>query len=346
MGKNTRRMKMKKTADVRLREKNENKTVIITDNKKPNITNEILEKWQRIINILAKILNVPAGLIMKITEDSMEVFLKSQNEENPYPEGGSDQLGHGLYCETVIGENKELLIDNALKYKIWKDNPDVKLNMLSYYGLPIQWEDQEFFGTICVLDNKTNRYNEKYKELINEFKLAIEADLKMLLYKEKLRYYAEMDILTSSYNRNKIEKILKDQFERSKRYGETFSLALMDINNLKKINDKYGHLKGDEIIKVFADSVNSRIRQVDSFGRWGGDEFILICPHTSLTIMNLLLSEISEKVIHEMGKIVPNSDFCYGTTDYRELDNNYQELLSRADQELYDAKAEITKKNS
>jgi hypothetical protein len=52
--------------------------------------------------------------------------------------GGSDSLGHGLYCETVVGENSELLIDNALIHQQWKDNPDIALNMISYYGLPIQ----------------------------------------------------------------------------------------------------------------------------------------------------------------------------------------------------------------
>src|SRR6056297_1943633 len=237
---------MKKSTFVKIRENNDRKRVPITNDKKPVIEQEMLERWQRIINLVAKILKVPAGLIMRITEDSMIVFLKSQNPENPYPKGGSDSLGHGLYCETVIGEDEELLVRNAIKNKKWKDNPDVKLNMISYYGLPIKWEDDEFFGTICVLDSDENVYNNDYKDLLNEFKVAIESDLRTLMYKDELRYYAEMDIMTSSYNRNKIEEILTNEFERSKRYGETFSLAIMDIDKLKQINDDLGHIKGDE----------------------------------------------------------------------------------------------------
>ncbi|HKJ99831.1 MAG TPA: hypothetical protein VJ959_13005 [Desulfotignum sp.] len=137
---------MKKYADVLLRQERITKNVNITGLEKPKIEDIVVKKWQKIIDLTAKIVDVPSGLIMQITEDSMKVFLKSNNKGNPYQKGGSDSLGHGLYCETVIGNNAELLVDNALKYQEWKENPDVKLNMISYYGLPITWPDKDFFG--------------------------------------------------------------------------------------------------------------------------------------------------------------------------------------------------------
>jgi len=154
---------MKRYTDVFLRQEQITKNVIISNIEKPQIEEGVIKKWQKIINLTAKILDVPSGLIMQITEDSMRVFLKSKNIDNPYQEGASDSLGSGLYCETVIGNNADLLVDNALKYEEWKDNPDVKLNMISYYGLPIQWPDNDFFGTICVLDNKENSYSDTFK---------------------------------------------------------------------------------------------------------------------------------------------------------------------------------------
>ncbi len=161
---------MKRYADVLLRQEGIAKSVNITGLDKPKIEDIVVKKWQTIIDLTAKIVDVPSGLIMQITENSMRVFLKSDNKGNPYEEDGSDSLGHGLYCETVIGNNAKLLVENALKYEEWKDNPDVKLNMISYYGLPITWPDKDFFGTICVLDNKENSYNENFKLLISEFK--------------------------------------------------------------------------------------------------------------------------------------------------------------------------------
>lgn len=178
---------MKKYADVLLRQERITKNVNITGLEKPKIEDIVVKKWQKIIDLTAKIVDVPSGLIMQITENSMKVFLKSNNKGNPYQEGGNDSLGNGLYCETVIGNNAELLIDNALKYEEWEENPDVKLNMISYYGLPITWPDKDFFGTICVLDNKENTYNETFKQLISEFKTSIEKDLELLCQAQELR---------------------------------------------------------------------------------------------------------------------------------------------------------------
>ena len=163
--------------------------------------------------------------------------------------------------------------------------------------------------------------------------------MKALLYKDQLRYYAEMDIMTASYNRNKMEQVLVNEFERCGVSGEVFSLALMDIDGLKKINDTFGHAKGDETLKSFSNGINSRIRTMDWFGRWGGDEFLLLCPNTGIEEMEILLKEVYKSIIKDMGKVVPNSSFCYGCAEYRKGDyDNYQELLKRADKKLYKCK--------
>ncbi|MFO7611180.1 MAG: HAMP domain-containing sensor histidine kinase [Clostridia bacterium] len=182
---------MKTKASVYMRSSSESRVVGITGADKPMINENMLGKWQHLINLVAKILNIPAALIMKITEENMQVFLKSQNPENPYEPDGSDRLGHGLYCETVIGTNRELLVENALDDEKWKDNPDTGLNMISYYGLPLKWPDEEMFGTICVLDGKTNDYGKNARELIGEIKEAIESDLKFLVDIEKLERMEE-----------------------------------------------------------------------------------------------------------------------------------------------------------
>jgi len=327
-----------KNTKVYLRKEDKEEKVKITGINKPKISSQAVTKWQRILNLMAKIIDVPAGLIMNITEDSMVVFLKSQNNENPYPEGGSDTLGHGLYCETVIGKDKELLVEDALKSMKWKDNPDVKLNMISYYGLPIKWPDEEFFGTICVLDSKANNYSEEYKELIKEFKSVIEDDLKMLLYQKKLKYYSETDILTSVYNRRKLEKTLTNEFKRSKRTKNIFSISIMDINKLKYINDNYGHNVGDTLIKTFAKTFENRIRTTDYFGRWGGDEFLLICPDTEENDIGKLMLDIEKTVEKELDEAGKNFGFSYGCSQFSFEDERFENIIKRADEKLYECK--------
>lgn len=178
---------MKNTAKVYLRESDRNIYVNVTGGDKPDLTDQILQKWQRMINTAANIFNVPAGLIMKITPEKMQVFLSSETEHNPYEELASDSLGHGLYCETVIGEDRTLAVSDSFSDEAWKDNPDVKINMISYLGMPLKWPDGEFFGTICVLDSKTRLYGEKYVDLLSEFRLLIESDLERELLLQELR---------------------------------------------------------------------------------------------------------------------------------------------------------------
>ena len=145
------------------------------------INKDILSKWQGIVDIMAELINVPAGLIMRIRESDIEVFVASNTEGDPYHPGDKELLvGSGLYCETVIKTKDKLLIPNATTDEKWKANPDIKLGMISYLGFPILFPTGEVFGTICVLDNKENAYSEVYEQLILEFKELIESHLSLL----------------------------------------------------------------------------------------------------------------------------------------------------------------------
>ncbi|MCG8618555.1 MAG: GGDEF domain-containing protein [Desulfobacterales bacterium] len=330
---------MRRNTDVLLRKQGRKTIVSISDTDKPQVLRDVMEKWQRILDLIANILNVPAALIMEITPDAMQVFTKSRNPENPYETGGSDSLGSGLYCETVIGTNTELVIHNALADAAWQDNPDVKLNMISYYGLPLKWPDEEFFGTICVLDSKTNTYRDDFRKLIYEFRTSIETDLELLCRKQELRFMAEIDSLTRVCNRYKLEAVLANEFSRSSRSRNIFSVALFDLNRFKEINDTLGHHTGDKILQAFASGVRRRIRSVDVFGRWGGDEFLLICPNTQARGVYILVNDLVEMVRAEMDQVTPNSGFSYGVSEFADTDKTHFDIIKRADLQLYVSKA-------
>lgn len=145
-------------------------------------------RWQNWLDLIAKIANVPAALIMKLKEESIEVFLSSNSEGNPYLAGQQEKLNKGFFCETVIGTQNQLMVPDATKNDVWNiDNPDLDINMVSYLGLPVNWPDGEVFGTICILDNKENHYNQICKDTIITFKQSIETDLELLRSKQILR---------------------------------------------------------------------------------------------------------------------------------------------------------------
>lgn len=154
---------------------------MMTDDVKIEVPPEIREDWQEMTNILSELIGIPAALIMRVTDPYIEVFVSSDSEGNPYHPGEKETLyGSGLYCETVIKTQDKLLIPDALANAIWKNNPDVKLNMISYLGFPILLPNEKPFGTICVLDNKPNGYSQTTEKLLLKFRGLIESHLEMI----------------------------------------------------------------------------------------------------------------------------------------------------------------------
>lgn len=145
------------------------------------IPEDIFERWQSIVSLISELINVPAALIMRIVESDISVFASSHSKDNPYHKGEKEHLiGSGLYCETVIKTKDRLLVPNALADEKWKNNPDVRLNMISYLGYPILLPDGTPFGTICVLDNKENHYSETIEQLIINFREIVQNHLELI----------------------------------------------------------------------------------------------------------------------------------------------------------------------
>lgn len=141
----------------------------------------MLLKWQRIVDILARLLHVPAGLIMKRVPPEHRVFITSRTPGNPYEAEDAFTLETGLYCDAVMRDRRLLLVRNAKQDPLWDRNPDLKHGMVFYLGLPIVWPDRSIFGTICVLDIRTNERAITYTNLLAEFRDVVESDLKYLI---------------------------------------------------------------------------------------------------------------------------------------------------------------------
>jgi len=140
-----------------------------------------VDKWQDIVNLLAEIMCVPSALIMRTKAPNIEVLVSSHSEGNPYEAAETAPLDTGLYCETVMETRQPLLVPDALADVDWNANPDIKLGMISYMGLPISWPDGEVFGTICVLDRKKNAYSNQFLRLLSMCRDILQADLNMLM---------------------------------------------------------------------------------------------------------------------------------------------------------------------
>lgn len=242
-----------KYANVRVCLKKHPVSLAITSDEKPNIPNVIIEKWQDIIDLIALTINVPSALIMRLEEKHIYVFLESSNKNNPYNKGEKAELCSGLYCETVAGNKSYLLVPNALKDPQWKENPDIELKMISYLGFPIIWPDGEVFGTICVLDNKENHYNNQYIKLIELFKDNIEKDLQIILEEQKLKKELE-DRKIAEENLRKTKTMYRELFNNM---GSAVVIYSVKDNGKKFIFEDMN--KSSELIE--------KINKVDVIGK-------------------------------------------------------------------------------
>lgn len=188
------------------------------------IPDEVVKKWQNIVDILADIMNVPVALIMRVVPPRIEVFLTSNTDGNPYSLGDSEHLeGSGLYCETVIKSQSKLEVPNALKDKARRNNPDIKLGMISYLGLPINWPDGKIFGTICVLDKAEKKHDDRKVNYFTQLKELVEMHLAIILANETLKKSlaekAEL-LAKNAQHIEEIETINKLCMDREKRIIE------------------------------------------------------------------------------------------------------------------------------
>lgn len=154
--------------------------------------------------------------------------------------------------------------------------------------------------------------------------------------KKRIEVLSVTDKLTGIYNRIRLDEVLSAEYVRFKRYGQIYSLIMFDIDFFKKVNDTYGHLVGDEVLKSLANLIKSSIRESDVFGRWGGEEFLIVCSGTDVEGAYNLASKLRRKV--ELFEF-PSVDRVTCSFGVAQIDDaGTDNMVKRADDALYRAK--------
>ncbi|MBW7470436.1 sensor domain-containing diguanylate cyclase [Marinobacter sp. F4218] len=150
------------------------------------------------------------------------------------------------------------------------------------------------------------------------------------------------DRLTGLLNRGTWENLVDAEYERYRRYGHATSLVMFDIDHFKKVNDSYGHLAGDEVIKHTADLTKNNLRQSDTSGRYGGEEFGIILPETDAEGAQVIcerIREAMEKSVVETSVASIQYTISMGIAELSDKPENYMQWMQQADKALYAAKA-------
>ena len=153
----------------------------------------------------------------------------------------------------------------------------------------------------------------------------------------QLEELATHDALTGAFNRRKLDEVVQAEIERTKRYGQPVSLLMLDTDHFKRVNDAFGHEAGDEVLVALAEELRAGIRSVDVLARWGGEEFIVLCPSIGLGEAGELAERLRAGVAARDFGAAGRLTVSLGVAEYRRGETA-GELFGRADAALYRAK--------
>lgn len=329
---------MKHTIQVTVKGKPQPVDIIYANENKPEISLDLVKKWQNAMGLIQTFSHMPVVRLSHIVEASGQVWLKPV-EGLIRPEDTYEvPIGKGSFSENALGLDQLYKVEDATLEDSWENTPEYQEGYRAYLGLALKWPDHAVFGTLSILQKTPGSFTDETQAFMQHVKDVIEGDLDRLILHQQMTFYAERDALTACYNRRKTQMILMDEFNRSVRSNVPFSIALFEIENLKSINENYGHAAGDQLIIKFAQAIGSRVRKIDSFGRWGNDEFLLICPNTDRIGVATLIEGIADHILKEMQVIINPISYQYGIAEVDMRDETTSQVITRAGQSFITVK--------
>ncbi len=210
---------------------------------------------------------------------------------------------------------------------LWKRHPefvDLKIEILQgiVLAISLMW----FSMIASYISDLRSMIDKSYARLLKAY--------------DKIADMANRDYLTGFPNRKHIMELLNEEKTRADRYNTTFSICFTDIDYFKRINDTFGHRVGDSVLKEFCKVLDKGLRKTDKLGRYGGEEFIIIFPHTDLHSALLCVSRLKDMVEKHRFNELPEGytvTASFGVCEYR-WGESIDDLIIRADKCLYKAK--------
>jgi diguanylate cyclase (GGDEF)-like protein len=234
-----------------------------------------------------------------------------------------------IVCSGITDETERLnFLLNCEVYKKAQEN---------YYAEPVELEHNGRFLHI-YRRNVMDERGALIGEILDVVDMTPEKD-----FREQLRVLSITDPLTGLHNRRYITQRIMEEFHESKRYGRDLSIMIIDIDNFKSINDTYGHPAGDEVLRQLAGILEGERRKSDVVGRYGGEEFVIIMPHTKKQEAAVMAERLRKKIkayAFNTGSEKSSLTISIGVSSLTENIYDMDDLLKIADKALYQAKGQ------
>jgi diguanylate cyclase (GGDEF)-like protein len=234
-------------------------------------------------------------------------------------------------------ESIEQIESSGIKFEPYGDN----IKTASILAVPVNLKGK-IIGMISAQSYHPQAYTQDDQELLEMLAThaAITlANARLFAQSQKL---ASTDALTTIYNRRRFFELAEREFKRALRFERPLAMIMLDIDNFKKVNDRYGHPAGDQALYEIAKLCLYELRDVDIFGRYGGDEFIVLLPETTLaqatSIAERVRVEIQNAKITLPNNTVITTTISLGIVSLSTSCGSLSILIERADQALYKSK--------
>ncbi len=251
-----------------------------------------------------------------------------------------------LYLSVAIRKDEPLLgavfnrliddVDKSKRQEILNRHIAITYENSTDYKLAIQLGVASFliFCIILYWNRRLHIEKSKTENALYELRLAE----KLLEEKNmELTKISITDKLTGIYNRSKLDENLQKELARSERNGDLFAVIMLDIDHFKAVNDNFGHQVGDEVLVTIAKILHKNLRKIDTLGRWGGEEFLILCPHTNKE-GGIEKAQRLRKLIESYNfKGVGQKTASFGVAIYRQ-DDTEKSIIHRVDTAMYQAK--------
>ncbi|MBF0301674.1 MAG: diguanylate cyclase [Desulfamplus sp.] len=236
---------------------------------------------------------------------------------------------------------KRAINDAALYRFIEKPWSDEDLLLTLQNALHAYDQDKEIARQneeLKLVNEELKRVNEELMTMNEELENIVNQRTQELRDKNReLGILAVTDRLTGICNRLKLDEVFEHELDRTVRYELDFAVIILDIDHFKRVNDSYGHQVGDAVLVEISHILMKHLRKVDVPGRWGGEEFLIICPETNGESAFLIAEKLRTAIDSFSFTVVGHTTASFGVTSYRKGDD-VKDMMSRADAALYKAK--------
>ena len=231
---------------------------------------------------------------------------------------------------------------------------DISLSIL--YLLPISltiWYSTRWFSFLLVLVSTVGWFIAEFaaKTNLNWLLLFWNTAVRLIVFLtiaylisslkiayEKEKKLARTDGLTGIINQRFFLELLRLEYKRSIRYDHCLTLAYLDLDNFKEINDRFGHYVGDKLLRLIAQTIQKQIRETDTIARLGGDEFALLLPETHYEAGEAILRRIQQSLKTTIEVDSPTVSFSIGAVTFLSLPDSVDLMLKKADSLMYQVK--------